>query len=265
MKKIYILLLLLCLSATSRAQFVDATKGLLIAPSAEMEQSGTFMFSGSFLNKQYLPYNPKSEYEWGYNTAGYGLSITFWSRLEVAYVCTIFNGKWNPNAKSYRAKIMMNQDRHFAARVQALKENEFGKNWVPSVVFGISDPVSGKGGEYIGSDVSKGNGFFNRMYVALCKHFDTPWGVVGAHAAFQYTLRKDFSKTGPCAAVTWDPVWLNQPDSFLSSFRLIAEFDAKDFNIGLSTSVWRDHFEAWVCMEGCRYPSAGLRFKQVLH
>ena len=61
-------------------------------PTAEMEQSGTFMITNNYLNKHSL-----SPDAWGYDTFAYGFSITFWSRLEVGYVCTIFDGKRKPN------------------------------------------------------------------------------------------------------------------------------------------------------------------------
>lgn len=254
------------MALSAKAQFVDSTTGLLMMPSAEMQESGTFMISNSFLNKSYLENPANNEYYWGYHSFGYGFSITFFSRLEVAYVCTIFNGDWSPYAKSYRAKILKNQDRHFAARVQAFKEGEFGWKWMPSVVLGISDPVTGSGGgEYMDDTVgSEGNGFFNRFYIATAKHFDTPVGVFGAHAAYQYTRRKYIIPKGPCVGGTWNPVWLNRPDSFLSSFRVIAEYDAKEVNVGLTASIWKDHFEFWTCLQACQHFNGGVRFKVVL-
>lgn len=252
-------------AANSYAQFVDCTKGLLIMPSAEMEENGTFMISNSFLNEHFLPDNYSFEFPWDYNTFGYGFSITFWSRLEVSYVCTLFNGKWSPSSVSGRSKIVRNQDRHFAARFQLLRENDFFE-WVPSVVVGISDPVTAVGGGYIeGQGIQEtGNGYFNRYYIVATKHFDSSVGEFAGHAAFQYTKRKDFSATGPCVAITWNPVWLNQTDFFLSSFRLIAEYDAMNFNVGFSSSIWHDHFEGWFCFQGCQWISAGLRYKVVI-
>lgn len=252
----------LLLAFSASAQFVDCTRGLLTMPSAEMYQECTFTITNNFLNKHFLPTKG-----WNYNTFGYGVSITIFSRLEVAYAMTIFNGAWRPEDPStltYRERIMRNQDRHFAARVQVLREGDFAA-WVPSVVLGISDPVTGSGTyEYIGSDVSKNNGYFNRAYIAVTKHFNTAWGDVGAHAAFQYTKRTDFSATGPCAAVTWEPVWLNREGWFMNSFRATLEYDAKSLNIGVNASIWEDRFEAMAMLYGFRWPMFGLRYKLVL-
>lgn len=235
-------------------------------PSAEMQESGTFMISNSFLNKAYVENPEQFPSYWGYNTFGYGFSITIFSRVEIAYICTLLNHNWDPNAgRSYRESIMFNQDRHFAAKVQALKEGEFGLKWMPSVVLGLSDPVTSATGEYLDDSVGEtGNGFFNRFYIAAAKHFDTPVGVFGAHAAYQYTRRKYIIPKGPCVGVTWNPVWLNRPDSFLSSFRVIAEYDAKEVNLGLTASIWKDHFEFWTCLQACQHFNGGVRFKVVL-
>lgn len=263
--KIFHLLLLVLLPLSARAQFVDSVTGLLMMPSGEMQESGTFMISNSMLNKAYVE-NPKNTSAWGYNTFAYGFDITVFSRVEIAYICTLFNHNWDPYADlNYRRSILFNQDRHFAARLQALKEGEFGLKWMPSVVLGISDPLTGSGGDYLEDNVgSEGNGYFNRAYIAASKHFQTPFGKVGAHAAYQYTRRKYIIPKGPCVGVTWNPVWLNREGSFLSSCRVIAEYDAKEVNLGLTASVWKDRFEIWTCLQACRHFNGGLRFKVVL-
>lgn len=263
-KKIVIILELVAVSIVADAQYYDSTKGLLVMPSAEMEESGTFMISNSYLNKAYLPTSG-----WNYGTFAYGFDITFWSRVEVAYVCTIFNGSWRPEDPSQlteRQRIMRNQDRHFAARFNVLRENDFGCDWLPSIVVGLSDPVTGAyGGEYLDDTIGEsGNGYFNKYYISASKHFNLQWGDVGAHMALQYTKRRDFSSRLPCFGVTWEPVWLNRKNYILTSFRVIGEYDGKNVNIGVISTVWKNHFDAWACLEGIKWPSAGLRYKLVI-
>lgn len=261
MKKLFVSgILLLLVSLTGHAQFFDCTSGLLNTPSAEMEESGTFMITNNYLNKANLP----NKSWWGYDTFSYGFNITFIDRVEIAYVCTLVQGK--PGNKFWPEETwgkFVNQDRHFSAKFQLLKEGEFWE-WTPSIAVGVADPVTGSGHDYIGSDVSKGNGYFNRMYAVATKHFNTPAGQVGATLGYQYNLRKDCHYNAPCAAVTWDPKWVNRSDWFLSGVRLVAEYDARTFNIGLMTSIWRKHFEAMVELQGCRHVSAGLRYRVVL-
>ncbi len=96
-------------------QFADCSTGLLQAPTAEMQPDGTFMITNNFLNKHSLATSG-----WNYNTFQYGIYVSFWERVEIGYVCTIFNGAWDPRPaeeKGERWTIMRNQDRHFVGRV----------------------------------------------------------------------------------------------------------------------------------------------------
>ena len=249
------LLLLTCY--VSRGQFWDSSTGLLQCPSADMNPSGTFMITTNFLNEHSLTPN------WGYNTLGYGINITFWNRLEIGHMCAIFDGKRRPNP-SERDLILVNQDRHFTAKLLLLKEGEFGRTWIPSIAVGVSDPVTGSGGgEYIGSDVSgdSGNGFFNRYYIVATKHYETRMGIFGAHVGYQYNIRKDIHYNGLCIAVDWVPLWFNQPNF---SLKTIAEYNARTFNIGFIASIWRGRFDIMLELMSFKYVNFGLRYKLIL-
>lgn len=247
--------MLVCFGS-ARAQFTDSTTGLLQMPTADMQENGTFMASGVWLNKHSLPASG-----WGYNTFSYGINITFWSRFEVGYVCTIFDGKRKPNPTA-RDKIMFNQDRHFIGRFQLLKEGEFGVDWIPSLVVGVSDPATGSGGGY--SDRSSvdgsGNGYFNRNYLVVSKHFSSPWGIIGAHLGYQFNKRKDYLIKAPCAGVDWTPIWIK--DFYcLDSLRLVAEFDSRTFNMGFIASLFDNRLEAMFELQRLSWVNFGLRYK----
>ena len=66
---------------------------------------------------------------------------------------------------------------------------------------------------------------------------------------------------GPCAAVTWRPVWIQNDWVALN---LIAEYDARTINVGFITSIWKDHFEAMFELQDLKWITAGLRYKLVL-
>lgn len=254
-------LLLSCLTATlARAQFTDSSSGLLQMPTAEMQQEATFMITNNFLNQHSLAAR------WNYNTFQYGFVVSFWGRLEIGYVCTIFNGAWDPRPeeeKGHRWTIMRNQDRHFTGRVMLLRENEFGLKWMPALVVGASDPFTGSGGgEYIGSKVdgSVGNGYFNRYFVVLTKHFQTSWGPIGAHAGYQFNRRTDYRINAPCAGVDWSPVWI-QNKGILDNVKVVLEYDSRTVNMGLIASIWDNRFEAMFELQNFRWINFGLRFK----
>lgn len=257
MKKAILFILFLSLGAgMARAQFADSSTGLLQMPTAEMQPDGTFMITNNYLNRHSL-----SSGAWGYDTFQYGFTITFWSRVEVSYVCTIFDGKRKPKP-SERDLLMFNQDRHFSGRLQVLKEGEFGLAWMPALVVGISDPTTGAGGgDYLNPDVTKGNNaFFNRNFVVLSKNIPTAWGNVGVHAGYQFNWRRDYRINGPCAGVSWRPVWLNDR-WILDGVNLIAEYDSRTPNIGFIASIWENRFEAMFELQNFQWVNFGLRYK----
>ena len=138
-------------------------------PTAQMQKSGTFMITNNYLN-----YHSLHPYYWGYyNTFAYGFDITIFSRIELAYVCTLIDGKRqiNPDA---RAMIMFNQDRHFSAKLQLLREGDLA-SWTPSIAIGFCDPLSaaGEAGYTEQSTEGHGSGVFNRSYVAVSKTINT--------------------------------------------------------------------------------------------
>lgn len=182
------------------------------------------MITNNFLNKHSLPTSG-----WNYNTFQYGIAVSFWGWVELGYVCTIFNGKWDPRPeeeKTERQKLMRNQDRHFTGRICLLREGDFGLDWMPALVVGSSDPMTGTGGDYIDLDnvSGTGNGYFNRNFAVLSKHFITSWGEIGAHAGYQFNFRKDYRINAPCIGVSWYPVWL-QKKGIIDNLSVMAEYD----------------------------------------
>lgn len=263
--KLAILSLALALSClVCRGQFLDAASGLLQAPSADMGESGTVMVTANYLNSHSTP--PA----WGYNTFNYGFSIVFLPRIEIGYVATYIYKENHPiinEEGELEMVVLKNQDRRIYGKVQLLREGDFGIRWLPALAVGVHDPTTRDQNKRIDIDaldfdVRSGNGFFNRLFVVATKHFPTPVGEFGAHLGYQYNRRDDGRYNGPCAALDWRPVWL-QKDQMIST-KLIAEYDAKTFNVGLIASLWRDHFDVMVDLQSMRWLSAGVRFKMVL-
>ena len=254
-KVIIALAFLLLGSGMARAQFTDSGTGLLHAPSAEMNEDGTFMITNNFVNKHSI-----SESYWGYHTFEYGFNVNLWSRLEIGYVCVILDGKRKANP-SARDLIMFNQDRHFTAKVLLIREGDFGLSWMPAIAIGLSDPTTGAGGDYSKTKVDgEGNGFFNRYYAVATKHFKTPIGPIGAHLGYQFNQRTDFPMNGPCAAVSWQPEWL-QHQGILDDVKVILEYDCRTVNMGFIASIWDNRFEAMFDLQNLQWINFGLRYK----
>ncbi len=236
----------------SYAQFTNGVTGLLHMPNAEMQKDGTFVIGGNFLNKHNLP----NDNWWGYDTYNYFLNITFFSRLEISYICTLVQGKDNGyHWPTYTYGKFVNQDRHFATRLQIIKEGEWWKH-MPSIVLGVNDPTTGSGGDYTNLAVGgSNNGYFNRWYAAMSKHFKVKGvGEFGVHATYLYNKRTDYPLNGPAFGVNFRP-------ELHKNLNIIAEYDAKTCNVGATYSLWADHFNLLFELQDGKHISAGLIYK----
>lgn len=254
MKKIIILYSLLLIAPIClKAQFTSGVTGLLHMPNADMQEDGTFLLGGNFLNKHNLP----SDKWWGYNSYNYFINITFFDRIEISYICTLVQGKKNDYhwPESTYGKFV-NQDRQFAGKLQLVKEEEWWK-YMPSIIVGVNDPTTGGNSDYTDFDVSgsRNNGFFNRWYIAMTKHFQLKgMGELGVHAAYLYDKRTDYPLNGPAFGLNFRP-------NFHKNLNLIAEYDAKTINVGATYSLWADHFNFLFELQEGKYISAGLVYK----
>lgn len=267
MSKIRIAIISLILAArcpVCLGQFLDAASGLLQAPSAEMGEAGTVMFTANFLNQHATP--PA----WSYHTYNHGLSIVILPRLEIGFVPTYIYKENHPVMNEdgeLEYLTLNNQDRRFYIKIQLLKEGDFGKAWIPALAIGVHDPTTRDQNkrmdiDALDFDVNSGNGFFNRYYIVATKHFHTALGTVGTHVGYQYNRRNDYRYDGPCAALDWEPVWLQKED--LVKVRFIAEYDARTYNLGFIASFWREHIDVMVDLQSLKWLSAGVRYKLVL-
>lgn len=235
------------------AQLTDGMTGLLHMVTADMQKDATFMLGGNMLHKNNIP----SKVWWGdYNTYNYYLNITFLDRIEIAYICTLVQGKpgvfhW----PEFTYGKFVNQDRHFAGKIQVVKEGEWWKH-MPAIAVGVSDPTSGgSAGDYSDMNVSgSGNGFFNRWFAAVTKHFQIPYGELGVHATYLYNKRTDY----PLNGLGWG---INFRPDFHKNLNVIIEHDTKTLNVGAIYSLWADHFNFLFELQKGKYISCGLVYK----
>lgn len=233
------------------AQLTDGMTGLLHMVNAEIQKDATFMLGGNILHKENIP----SKWWWGnYNTYNYYLNITILERIEVAYICTLVQGKPNGFWPEITYGKFVNQDRHFAGKIQLVKEGEWWQH-MPAIAIGVSDPTTGGGSEYTDMNITgSGNGFFNRWFAAITKHFHIPYGELGIHATYLYNKRTDYPLNGPAFGVNFRP-------NFHKNLNIIAEYDAKTINIGAIYSLWADHFNFLFELQKGKYISAGIVYK----
>jgi len=240
------------LPVKSFAQLTDGMTGLLHMVNAEVQKDATFMLGGNMLHKNNIP----SKTWWGdYNTYNYYLNITFFDRIEIAYICTLVQGKPNGFWPSYTYGRFVNQDRHFAGKIQLVKEGEWWKH-MPAIAVGVSDPTTGGSFDYTDMNVSgSSNGFFNRWFAAITKHFQIKGvGELGLHATYLKNKRTDYPLNGLGWGVNFRP-------NFHKNLNLIVEHDTKTLNVGAIYSLWADHFNFLFELQEGKYISAGLVYK----
>lgn len=239
-------LLIMFLVQRASAQLTYGTTGLLHAPSAEMQRDKTVLLGGNFLNKENTPGT------WYYHTYNYYLNVTFFPWLEVGYTCTLFKAEALGLAP-YGYTGFTNQDRYFSLRLRLLKEGQLWKH-MPAIVIGTSDPYTESGATENGQISSvDGNGYFCRFFIAATKHLPIGSEEIGVHLSYLYNRRIDYHLNGPAAGISWNP-------SAHPQLRLIAEYDAKDFNVG-ATYLLFNHLHAQVEMQRMKYFSGGICYK----
>ncbi len=252
MKRWLIIVLSIIVYLKGYSQYTNGVTGLLHMPNAEMQSSGTFLLGGTVLNR----YNVPDMRRWDYSyTCNYYVNVTFFDFLEVAYVCTLFRALHNGTLPEKYWGKFTNQDRHLAARLRLLKEGQWWKH-MPAVVVGVNDPTTQAQGDgyYYDGVKESGNGYFNRWYAAMTKHFGTPYGELGVHVAYLYNKRTDYALNGPAFGINFRP-------NIHENLNLIAEYDAKTFNIGATYSLWAEHLNFVLELQKCRYISAGFVYK----
>lgn len=251
MKKIIAFLLFLSFTVTNiNAQLTDGMTGLLHLTNAEVQNDGVFMLGGNFLNQRNLPNK-----WWWHDTYNYYINITLLDRIEVSYICTLVKGQPNGYWPQQTWGKFVNQDRHFAGKIQLVKEGEWWKH-MPAIAVGASDPTTGTGGDYTNMGVQgSGNGYFNRWFAAMSKHFQLKGiGEVGLHATYLYNERTDY----PLNGLGWG---INFRPNLHKNLNLIVEHDTKTLNIGALYSLWADHFNFLFELQDCKYISAGFAYK----
>lgn len=256
-----ILFIWVCIVNHIKAQYMYGTTGLLQMPTAEMQKDKTFMFGVGAISPQIIP----SKEWWGdYYTLNYYVNITIFPWLEVGYNCVLVKAKpgiyhWVPSTYGK----FVNQDRSFHGRLRVWKES-WWKEWTPQVVIGANDPTTGSWEGGASSDDECYNGFFCRYYIVATKHLAfEEYGNLGVHVAYVYNKKDVHHLNGP--AIGADFKFSLPQTSFINkavnNFTLMAEYDSRTINLGAEYSFWKDHINAVIQFNRCRYFSGGLVLK----
>ena len=132
------------------------------------------------------------------------------------------------------------------------------------------------------SEQGYGNGFWNRYYLAVTKHFYfEDLGTLGTHVSWIYSNRFDNKLNDPAMGANFrfhlkeDGSWLHK---VVNGINLMAEVvpgytDVKEdltfnpdgakyqVNVGMEYGFWKDYINAVVELNRCKYFSCGIFFK----
>ena len=266
----YLLLFLLSIIGsykTLNAQYTYGTTGLLRMPTADMQKDKTFMFGGTVLDKHPLPEFWNGE-QYNNYTFNYYINITFFPWLEIGYTCTLIKGAYNSHWPKPTWGKFVNQDRMFHGRLRLWKEGRW-KKWTPQIVLGTNDPGSHE--EYGGGEIDLGGGgsgnhnYFTRYYLAATKHVDFrnigQLGVLVAYVVGKAMTDEHYKRpslgTNFQFMTTGSSLW----NKALNGLNLMAEYDARTFNVGGCYSIWKDHINLIAELNDGKYFSGGIFFK----
>ena len=221
MKKSKFLLLasFLMASASSRAQTVIGTPGLMNIPTAEVRAGGTFDGGASLMQKELeaVPtyYNNTEKRQEFYNTGLYYIYFSPFSFFDVTLRETL-----SKSQKSTGELGFYQQDRSLSLRVQPIREKE--GQWWPSVLIGANDFFS-----------SHGDSYYAAVYGVVTKTLPVrSLGVFSATAGFARPIRMGVLYDGVFGGVSFSPV-------FAPQLRVMGEYDTRGFNVGIGAQLFR--------------------------
>lgn len=221
-----------------QSQYAMGVTGGLNIPTADMQADGTFMMGANYLPKQLMPDR------WGYNTGNYFVNLTFLPFMELAYRCTLLRVRRNGEEN-------LEQDRSVSIRLRPLKEGRYR----PSLVVGSNDVLTTRGlnvfKEYEGR-----NRHFSSVYAVMTKHIWVDRHDLGFTLGVNMLGRQDAQRNGVFAGLSYTP-------AFLDRVSLMAEYDTKAFNMGVSARLW-NHFSLHAFCYDLKVVSGGIRYEFIL-
>lgn len=135
LKGVVLILILILTTSRVHAQYALGATGQMMIPTAEMQETGTFMGSANFLPEEVTPN------KFNYPTMNYSVDMSLFSFVELTYRMTLLK------MRTYNGRVgYHNQDRSNTIRIRPLKESRY----FPAVVIGADDLFTEKATQYWG-------------------------------------------------------------------------------------------------------------------
>jgi len=205
-----------------KAQSLNGTTGLVIIPTARMQQDGTLSFGTSYFNKKYQEY-----FEGTKDFCTAYINFTFLPFLELVM---------RVNKPLYYHVGNYTVDRFPMVRLRLFKE----KKYLPAIAVGIHD---------FASTESSNTVHFNATYIVLSKKMDD----FDLHLGYAPKIMKALyhQLDGPFGGLAYTPH---------KSVNLYAEYDSKHVNAGLQCLLLK-HFAINLAALNLGSLAAGINYK----
>lgn len=232
LKGIILFLILILTTSTIRAQYSLGTTGQFMIPTAEMQETGTFIGGANFLPEDMTPT------VFGFPTMNYFVDFTLFSFIEFAYRMTLLKMTTGAGKTGYH-----NQDRSNTIRIRPMKESRY----LPAIVVGADDLLTEGATPYWGA-----------YYGVLTKTVSWRSGHQLALTGGWYFHHGDqpIYNEGFFGGVRYTP-------SFCRELKLMAEYDTHGWNVGAAMRFWK-HLSVHVFTREFTNVSAGLRYECTL-
>ena len=225
----YLFVVVFYCSSALMAQSLTGLTGLLNAPSADMQEDGTFYMGLNYLNRNFIEFDGGDSFHY----MAYYFDLTYLPFLEVNFRSTTrptsIEGKWNV-------------DRMFSVRLQVFKERRF----VPSIVLGGHDLYTTV------TDKTR-NQYFGALYIVSTKHFKLLESDIGITLGYGFNAFRKQQFLGIFGGVSYNP-------DFFHQLKLMAEYDSKEINIGASL-LFFNHLNILIVLQGLKAISGGIAYK----
>lgn len=233
MKQRFILFIILVVQFTFlQAQYSIGMTGQLNIPTADMQETGTFLGGGNF-----LPQEITSSDIITYNTWNYFVNMTFFSFLELNYRCTLLKTGHMVDESKFN-----NQDRAFSAKIRFLKESKY----LPAIAIGTDDPD-----ENNNMNVAALYGVMTKNLLPSEKGHQ-----LALTLGYYHPLNSFSQKEGVFGGIRYTP-------AFFKPLSVMAEYDSQGFNIGAAAKVWK-HLSLHAFTREFTCISFGIRYEYTL-
>ncbi|WP_163211507.1 YjbH domain-containing protein [Bacteroides sp. 519] len=217
-------------SIIAKAQYSMGLTGQLNIPTAELNETGTFMGGFNFLPEKTTPD------KFDYNTWNYFVNMTFFSFLEINYKCTLIKGDFMSNKYKFRE-----QDRSFSAKLRLLQEGKY----LPAIAVGVNDPLK------------QGMNYFASLYGVLTKNLlPKSEHKLALSLGYYHGLNSSTLQDGLFGGIRYTP-------AFLKQISAMAEYDSQGFNLGIAAKVWK-HLSMHIFTHEFKCVSGGIRYEYTL-